>query len=119
LPYGDDAPAHERPGIPARRRTPIPPDWQPSQRVYDWAAKQGLTHTWVAAQIDEFVVYWSDTGTRRDSWDATFINRLRTLQASEATRQDHEPEPRLADKDYSVGATPLDQIPWLNPAALG
>ena len=73
----------------------------------------------MSAQIDEFVVYWSDTGKRRESWDATFINRLRTLQASAATRQDHEPESGLADKDYSVGATPLDQIPWLRPNALG
>lgn len=119
LPYSDETSAPERPGIRGGGRTPIPPDWQPSQRVYDWAAKQGMTRTWAAAQVDEFVVYWTDTGARRDSWDATFINRLRTLQASEATRQDHEPEPRLADKDYSVGATPLDQIPWLNPAALG
>ncbi|MFB1489736.1 MULTISPECIES: DnaT-like ssDNA-binding domain-containing protein [unclassified Thiocapsa] len=117
--FGDDASAPERPGIRGGGRTPIPPDWQPSQRVFDWAAKHGMTRTWAAAQVDEFVVYWTDTGTQRDSWDATFINRLRTLQASDATRQDHEPEPRLADKDYSVGATPLDQIPWLIPDPLG
>ena len=77
-----------------------------------------MTRTWVEAQIDEFLVYWTDTGEARKSWDATFINRLQALQASQANDQVHEPEPRLADKDYSIGATPLDQIPWLNPAAL-
>jgi len=85
--------------------------------VFDWAAKRGMTRTWVEAQIEEFVVYWTDTGERRKSWDATFINRLQTLQANQAKDQAHEPEPRLADKDYLTGATPLDQIPWLDPAA--
>ncbi|MCP3971672.1 MAG: helix-turn-helix domain-containing protein [Rhodobacteraceae bacterium] len=98
---------------------PVPPDWRPGERVFDWAAKQGMARQWVEAQIDEFVVYWSDTGERRKSWEATFINRLRTLQANEAKRQDHEPQQRLADKDYGNGATPLDQIPWIRPAIVG
>ncbi len=102
-----------------RKAEPIPSNWQPSERVFDWAAKQGVSREWVHAQIDEFVVYWSDTGECRKSWDATFINRLRTLQANAPKRQEHEPEPRLADKDYRSGATPVDQIPWLRAAAVG
>ena len=101
-----------------RRATPIPRDWRPGERVFAWAATRGMTRTWVEAQIEEFLVYWGDTGERRKSWDATFINRLQALQAHQPNDQAHEPEPRLADKDYSIGATPLDQIPWLNPAAL-
>jgi hypothetical protein len=101
----------------SRKATPIPPDWRPGERVFEWAAKRGMTSTWVEAQIEEFLVYWSDTGERRKSWDATFINRLQALQASQPRDQSHEPEPRLADKDYLTGATPLDQIPWLDPAA--
>ncbi len=103
----------------AAKATPIPLHWQPSERVFDWAAKHALTRTWVEAQVDEFVVYWSDTGERRKSWDATFIKRLQILQAKAAKGQDHEqPERRLADKDYSEGATPLDQIPWLQSTAV-
>ncbi|MEA3278582.1 MAG: DnaT-like ssDNA-binding domain-containing protein [Pseudomonadota bacterium] len=101
------------------RASPIPPDWRPGERVVDWAAKQGMIREWVEAQIDEFVVYWSDTGERRKSWEATFINRLRTLQANVPKGQDHEAECRLADKDYRSGATPFDEIPWIRPAALG
>jgi hypothetical protein len=86
--------------------------------VFDWAAKRDMNRTWVEAQIEEFVVYWTDTGERRKSWDATFINRLQAQQAKQPKDQAHEPEPRLADKDYLSGATPLDQIPWLDPAAL-
>ena len=40
-----------------------------------------MTREWVQAQVDEFLVYWSDTGERRKSWDATFIKRLQCLQA--------------------------------------
>ncbi len=116
---GDDTPHPENTAaINSRKATPIPPDWRPSERVFDWAAKHDMTRTWVEAQIDEFVVYWTDTGEARKSWDATFINRLQALQANQPKEQAHEPEPRLADKDYLTGATPLDQIPWLNPAAL-
>ena len=100
------------------KATPIPPHWRPGERVFDWAAKHALTRTWAEAQIDEFVVYWSDTGERRKSWDATFIKRLQMLQANAAKGQDHESEHRLADKDYSEGATPLDQIPWLQSTAV-
>jgi hypothetical protein len=110
--HGQDRKAKDAP-----KATSIPPDWGPSERVFDWAAKRGMTRTWVEAQIEEFLVYWTDTGERRKSWDATFINRLQTLQVNQAKDQAHEPEPRLADKDYLTGATPLDQIPWLDPAA--
>ncbi len=102
----------------ARKATPIPPDWRPGERVFAWAAKRGLSRTWVEAQIEEFLVYWGDTGDRRKSWDATFINRLQALRANQPSDPSHDPEPRLADKDYRSGATPLDQIPWLDPAAL-
>jgi hypothetical protein len=116
---GDDTAHRPKPTTDrGRRATPIPRDWRPGERVFAWAATRGMTRTWVEAQIDEFLVYWTDTGEARKSWDATFINRLQALQASQPNDQAHEPEPRLADKDYSIGATPLDQIPWLKPAAL-
>jgi hypothetical protein len=95
---------------------PIPPDWGPGARVLSWAAKQGIARDWVQDQVAEFVAYWSDTGSRRTSWDATFIQRLQTLQARTTQRPPHEPTGRLADKDYARGATPLDRIPWLLPA---
>ena len=95
---------------------PIPPDWGPGARVLSWAAKQGIARDWVQDQVEEFVAYWSDTGSHRTSWDATFIQRLQTLQARTTQRPSHEPTGRLADKDYARGATPLDRIPWLLPA---
>jgi hypothetical protein len=114
---GDDAAPTKKTSTDGQRKaTPIPPGWQPGERVFDWAAKRGMTRTWVEAQIEEFLVYWTDTGERRKSWDATFINRLQTLQTLQANRakgQEHEPEHRLADKDYREGATPFDQISWL------
>jgi DNA-binding transcriptional ArsR family regulator len=108
--------ARERPTIALKPARPIPPDWQPGERVFAWAAKQGISPESVNAQIDEFVVYWSDAGERRKSWEATFIHRLQALQARQTQRQDHAPKPRLADKDYARGATPLEKIPWLRSA---
>ena len=117
--WGADTPLPEKHrGSNSRKAIPIPSDWRPSERVFAWAAKQGMSCDWVEAQIDEFVVYWTDTGEARKSWDATFINRLQALRANQPKEQADEPEPRLADKDYLTGATPLDQIPWLKPAAV-
>ena len=95
------------------RAAPIPLTWTPSESVYAWAHKRGLTRDWVQAQIDEFVIYWRDCGESRKSWDATFINRLQLLQSRMSKGPTHETRQRLADKDYAAGATPLDQIDWL------
>ncbi|MBK1620441.1 hypothetical protein CKO42_18760 [Lamprobacter modestohalophilus] len=95
------------------RSAPIPPTWTPSESVYTWAQKRGLTRDWVQAQIDEFVIYWRDCGESRKSWDATFINRLQLLQSRMTKGSTHETPQRLAVKDYAAGATPLDQIEWL------
>jgi hypothetical protein len=96
----------------------------PSARVYVWAEKQGLTKDWVDAQVDEFVIYWTDAGERRKSWDASFINRLTWLnlnphQSTHSRSRTDETiqHTRLADKDYASGATPPEQIPWLRAFA--
>jgi len=104
---------------------PIPGDWQPSARAYAWADKQGLTKDWVTAQIDEFVIYWSDAGERRKSWEATFINRLKWLNDHRPTHSSRSPDDSpiahtgLAEKDYARDATPLEDIPWLRDYAVG
>ena len=98
---------------------PIPPTWHPGERVFDWAAKQGLAPEWVRAQVDEFVVYWTDAGTSRLSWDATFINRLRDLQVPARRTRNHAPAQPGPVKDYAAGATPTECIPWLDATALG
>ena len=98
---------------------PIPLTWHPGERVFDWAAKQGLAPDWVRAQVGEFVIYWTDAGTARRSWDATFINRLRDLQAPARRTQNHAPAQPGPVKDYAAGATPTECIPWLDATALG
>jgi hypothetical protein len=110
--------ADEVPGRRGKAR-PIPPGWQPGERVFAWAAGQGLTRAWVAAQVAEFVVYWSDAGEARRSWDATFMNRLRALQAQAPRGANDASGQPLAAKDYRSGATPLADIPWLKAAAVG
>jgi hypothetical protein len=119
--WGDDVATRTQKPTPTggNKAIPIPPEWQPDERVFAWAEKQGITREWVQAQVDEFLVYWTDAGEHRKSWDATFINRLQTLQAKAPKGQDNEPKRRLADKDYNEGATPLDQIPWMRPASVG
>jgi len=114
---GTRPPARESPV--AGQCVPIPRDWRPSERVFDWAAKQAMPRPWVEAQLDEFLVYWGDTGECRKSWDATFINRLRSVQAQQPAGTSDAPRQRLSAKDYRQGATPLAAIPWLKRTADG
>lgn len=96
----------------------IPPDWQPGERVYAWATKHGLSRDWVEDQVDEFITFWTDAGIRRRSWDATFIHRMEYLLTRPIPKKQEKTHvishTGLADKDYDKGATPFDQIPWLN-----
>ncbi|WP_323706236.1 DnaT-like ssDNA-binding domain-containing protein [Thiorhodovibrio frisius] len=105
---------------PASAPRAIPQDWQPSERVYAWAIKHGLRRDWVEDQVDEFITFWTDAGIRRRSWDATFMHRLEYLQTRPITKKQEKTHvishTGLADKDYASGATPIDQIPWLNAA---
>ena len=107
----------------SKQATTIASDWQPGERAYAWAEKQGLTRDWVQAQIDEFVIYWSDAGERRKSWDATFINRLKWLnehRPNQSKSSTDEPiqHTGLAEKDYARDATPLEDIPWMRDYAV-
>jgi hypothetical protein len=113
---GDGPDTHTDEQMSSGKVCPIPPDWQPSARVFAWAAKLGLTRDWVEAQIEEFRLYWGDTGERRRSWDATFINRLQHVQSRQPKDPHHEPEQRLVDKDYTAGATGDQDLPdWAHP----
>ena len=78
-----------------------------------------MSAEWVEEQVDEFVIYWTDRGDSRKSWDATFMNRMRTLQAQRPIRKSDATHRPLAAKDYRKGSTPLEEIPWVESAAVG
>jgi len=68
----------------SRRATRMTLDWTPSPRVYAWAQKAGIPAATVDAALDGFRIYWTDTQASRPSWDATYINRLKTITAPKA-----------------------------------
>jgi hypothetical protein len=60
-------------------KTPIPPDWTPSERVYARAEAHAMGRAQVDDELAEFRIDWGDAGVNRASWDATLINRLKQL----------------------------------------
>jgi hypothetical protein len=109
-------------------KTPIPPDWTPSERVYAWAEAHAMGRAQVDDELAEFRIYWGDAGVNRASWDATLINRLkqlidrRTSARTGATptlsRRSPDAETHVrdacAEPSFDDGATPLECIPWLS-----
>jgi hypothetical protein len=112
----------------AAAKTPIPPDWTPSERVYAWAEAHAMSRAQVDDELAEFRIYWGDAGVNRASWDATLINRLKQLidrRSSARTgatptlsRRSLDAETHVrnacAEPSFDGGATPLECIPWLS-----
>lgn len=88
----------------------------------DWASKQGMSASWVNDQVDEFVIYWADRKEARASWDATFMHRLRALHKFDSVNN-HGDRNAIdrdnATRDFTAGATPISEIPWMRDRSVG
>ena len=62
-------PAETRPG---GGKALIATRWQPDEEVLRQIALHGIPRAFAEAQLDEFVLYWSDRGEPAFSWNAKF-----------------------------------------------
>jgi hypothetical protein len=79
---GGEGPHHGESAKPNSRAKPkrrIADDWQPSEQCLSVLEQGGITRAFALSLVGEFRIFWIDTGTLRASWDATFINRAKTL----------------------------------------
>ena len=74
--------------------------WQPDDELLRQLALHGISRDFALAQVDEFVLYWSDRGDPAYSWNAKFrshvIRRWREHEAATA-EPDERPRPIRAD----------------------
>ena len=80
------------PARPSGGKSLIAPRWQPDQELLRHLALHGITAEFAAAQVDEFVLYWSDRGEPAHSWNAKFrshvIRHWREHEASVGVREE-------------------------------
>ncbi len=51
--------------------------WRPNDAILKWCADLDLPNDWIEEEINSFIIYWGERGTKRPGWNATFQNRLK------------------------------------------
>jgi hypothetical protein len=81
-------------------KTLIAGRWRPDDELLRQLALHGISREFADAQLDEFILYWSDRGDPAYSWNAKFrshvIRRWREHEAA-AAEPDDRPRPIAAD----------------------
>lgn len=62
----------------------IAPDFKPEHQIYVLAAKRGISVSFLDAEIDDFIYYWTKQKVRRKDWQGTFWNRIKALWSYKA-----------------------------------
>lgn len=57
-------------------RRSIPLDFYPEDQDFQLLRQKGITMQFIKSQIEEFIMYWDETGTARNDWRAAFRNRV-------------------------------------------
>lgn len=107
------APAARAPRAPEHRpgggKALIATRWQPDEEVLRQIALHGIPRVFAEAQLDEFVLYWSDRGEPAFSWNAKFrahvIRRWREQEASTGVQED---VPRPIGADWEPGPDAME-----------
>jgi DNA-binding Lrp family transcriptional regulator len=63
---------------PAKKKTPFPHDWMPSEALREYAVSWGIPPADIDEVAKEFREFWIDEKVPRN-WDLTFMNRVRTV----------------------------------------
>jgi hypothetical protein len=65
--------------------------------------KAGIPRTFADSVVGEFRMYWLDEGTRRKSWNATFLNRVKDQWARQ--------RPKTRASDHATHQRPDNSAP--------
>lgn len=96
-----------RPAQPPRREPAtvagtslIGSNWQPAADVVAQLRQYGIPEHFVAAQVPEFITYWSERGEPRHSWNAKFLKHVVRLWREEETRSAQRGRQQLMTPDW-------------------
>lgn len=75
----DDAKKTEKTPKPKKGNKPttIKPDWKPSEDCIARLEMHGISAEFARGLVDEFVIYWSESGETKKSWNSTFFNKVK------------------------------------------
>ena len=56
---------------------PISPDWKPNQDFYEVLALTEIHKTFTDSVLNEFILYWKETGQAHNSWNSKFFQHVK------------------------------------------
>jgi DnaT DNA-binding domain len=77
------------------------PDWQPSPDAVDILHRQAGIHVnFIEDAIPEFILYWSERGESRSTWNTDFVRHVKTQWAKFTATLEHDSTPRVIEKSW-------------------
>lgn len=98
---------------PKKKETSIPENFTISERVKNWAADKN--HKNLDSHLESFISKSKAKGYKYVDWDEAFMGAIRDDWARLKDKQtNHDKHNGFANKDYTKGATPIDEIDWMD-----
>jgi len=76
-------------------------DWQPSPDAVDILHRQaGINVNFIEDAIPEFILYWSERGERRSTWNTDFVRHVKNQWARFQSAIENDGTPRVIEKNW-------------------
>lgn len=76
-------------------------DWQPSPDAVDILHRQaGISVNFIEDAIPEFILYWSERGERRSTWNTDFVRHVKNQWAKFQATIENDGTPRVIEKTW-------------------
>lgn len=83
------------------RETAMHRHWQPSPDAVRILAEQaGINRNFIEDAVPEFILYWSDRGERRSTWNSDFVRHVKRQWARFTASLEHDSDPRPLDSGW-------------------
>ncbi len=76
---------------------PLPPDWQPSEDLYEVLKLANIPRRFAEQQVPEFMLFWRDNGQARSSWNTKFLQHVKLQWARQSAQQEGQDHERRQD----------------------
>lgn len=96
-----------------KRKTTLPENFKVSDRVLAWAKEK--SHDRLDEHLEYFLGYAKSSGNKYLDWDEALMNCIRGNWAKLKDKPAHHDKHNgFANKDYTKGATKLEDITWMD-----
>lgn len=102
------------PAGPEAEASPMRSHWHPQPDTISILMKSGIPGDFIEECLPEFVLYWSERGDARKTWNSDFIQHVRRQWLHLTESLAHEKEPRVIPDRWQPGDDVFDILAMAN-----